>query len=756
MDFLKSAINTIAAKANSAFPYSIGDRIDFHNDTIWQVNDGFRRNDNLPVTVFRFDVNVNKSRLILAKNAVKKLRTLRFPSVIKVLDIYESDSEILIATEHVVPLDLALQKRETLNNDIIRWGLYAIAVTIKFINVDASSIHGNVRTSSIFISDSGEWKLSGFEVLTSTKDEEPVIYTFGGLLPDSARYASPEVVKSGWDVLKKAPHHLYDSWLYGCLIYEIFNGRLTTSDQLQSSIRKQIPADLFGPFKRLVQPIPKQRVSVKQFVEVGRDNNSKATNNLGAGFFKSDLIDLSENLDNLGVQNEHERQAFLRELQKLKSRFPQSYLRLKILPELVKCLEFSGGGPNVLVVLLDFASFLSQEEYQSAVAPTIVKLFSVPDRAIRLALLESLSKFIELLPAKTVNDKIFPDLLTGFTDVAPVIREQTVKAVLVIVPKLSDRNINNDLLRHLAKAQNDEQPGIRTNTTICLGKIAHNLGPHTRSRVLITAFSRSLRDSFVHARSAALLALAVTVDIFSPDDCATKILPAICPALLDKEKLVRTQAQKTLDVYIAKVKDHAASIPDQSALSAPVSSSLSSSPSPSKPVEENGAWSINGFAKQFVSGNLEAGFPVLQERQNGGVHLADQPAPLTVEQPNRSSSFNFAPDNKVEADDNNEDDDFGWGDLDDGDENIANSNTSANINDDWAAFDEPKPKPAVAPVRNTKPLNTTSTKSNINNNVTSTSHRTIKSHSIAAHKKKKELLFADEGAGEDDGWGDGW
>lgn len=60
-------------------------------------------------------------------------------------------------------------------------------------------------------------------------------------------------------------------------------------------------------------------------------------------------------------------------------------------------------------------------------------------------------------------------------DVAPVVREQTVKAVLTVIGKLSDRVINGELLRLLARTANDEQPGIRTNTTICLGKIAKNL-----------------------------------------------------------------------------------------------------------------------------------------------------------------------------------------------------------------------------------------------------------------------------------------
>src|SRR2546430_13549658 len=110
--------------------------------------------------------------------------------------------------------------------------------------------------------------------------------------------------------------------------------------------------------------------------------------------------------------------------------------------------------------------------------------------------------------------------VTGFTDVAPLVREQTVKSVLTVVPKLSDRTINGELLKYLAKTSNDEQPGIRTNTTICLGKISKNLSTSTRSKVLIAAFTRSLRDPFIHARNAALMALAVTSDAFSEDDVA--------------------------------------------------------------------------------------------------------------------------------------------------------------------------------------------------------------------------------------------
>lgn len=43
-------------------------------------------------------------------------------------------------------------------------------------NADASSVHGAVRVSSVYTSESGEWRLGGFDILSSMNDEEAVIY----------------------------------------------------------------------------------------------------------------------------------------------------------------------------------------------------------------------------------------------------------------------------------------------------------------------------------------------------------------------------------------------------------------------------------------------------------------------------------------------------------------------------------------------------------------------------------------------------
>lgn len=308
-------------------------------------------------------------------------------------------------------------------------------------------------------------------------------------------------------------------------MYEIFNGYFASQDQLTQL--KAIPPTMGTPYKRLLQTNPKMRLSVAHFLDQGKR---------AKGFFDTPLIRCSEFIENMGVKDEQEREEFLQNLEETKDQFPEDFFKAKILPELLKSVEYGGGGPKVFAVVLMIAENLSDEEWESAITPCVVRLFSSPDRAIRVFLLDNLPKMIDHLPKKVVSDNIFPQLVTGFSDVAPIVREQTVKSILVIISKLTDRQINGDLLKYLAKTQNDEQPGIRTNTTICLGKIARNLGTHTRSKVLTAAFTRSLRDPFVHARNAALMALAATADVFDDVDCATKCLPAVCPALIDKEK----------------------------------------------------------------------------------------------------------------------------------------------------------------------------------------------------------------------------
>ena len=522
------------------------------------------------------------------------MRTLRHPGVIRVLDTVETETYIYIATERVTPLEWQAS-RKSLSEATSKWGLFTIANTLAFINDEASSVHGNLRLGSIFTSQSGEWRLGGFDVLSSMKEDDPAIYRYGSSLPGAITYAPPEVAKSGWDTIKRHPLPATDAWGFGILIFEVFNGCFIESDQI--GLTKALPPSMHQSYKRLLNANPKARLSVLHFRDQGRRSG---------GFFETPLIKLSEGIESLGLKSDGEREEFLNELDEVADDFPEEFFSAKLLPELLKSVEFGGGGPKVFASVMKIGKKMSDDEWDTRLTPVIVRLFSNPDRAIRVCLLDNLPNMIGHLSQKIVNDKIFPQVVTGFTDVAPLVREQTVKAVLTIITKLADRTINGELLKHLAKTSNDEQPGIRTNTTICMGKIARSLGPNTRQKVLVAAFSRSLRDPFVHARNAALLALAATSDLFSEDDCATKILPALCPSLVDREKLVRDQATKSFDIYAQRIRKYATTLPD-SVLPPPAAATANgTAPRMGTPQSDSAGWTgwaISSFTNKLGTAN---------------------------------------------------------------------------------------------------------------------------------------------------------
>lgn len=690
MDFLKSAVASAIAKG-SAFPYAFGDIVDV-DQSIWTLYNGTKREDGSNCSIFAFDFATNRSQVPLAKNALKKLRTLRHPGVIKVLDTVETDTYIYIATERLVPLRWHI-KRKSLSPETLKWGIYGVARTLKFINDEASSIHGSLRIGSIYTSESGEWKLGGFEVLSNVKDDDAVIYTYGSMLPDSGKYAPPEL-RSGWGAIKQNPHFAVDSFNLGTLILESFNGDFTGADQAGQT--KNVPPSMHASYKRLVNANPKARLSVGHFLEQGLRRGS---------FFDTPLIKLTDGVDNLGVKSAQERDAFLEDLDQLTDDFPEDFFKMKILPELLKSVEFGGGGAKAFGVVMKISTTLSNEDFDSKVTPVVIRLFQNPDRAIRVCLLDSLPLMIDRLSQKVVNDKIFPNLVGGFTDLAPVVREQTLKSVLTIIGKLSDRTINGELLKCLAKTSNDEQPGIRTNTTICLGKIAKNLGTSSRSKVLIAAFSRSLRDPFVHARNASLLALSVTGECFSEEDTALRILPALCPLLIDKEKLVRDQAVKTMEVYMQKIKKAADDMPDTvlppQQTSDHAGAPRMSTPQPTESAAAAASWA--GWAISSFTNKVSAAAGDIQPTASNGTTPAPEakrPAPMTTTtsssastlhrqamrspQPAASTPLSRAPSSNFggeaffadpePADDDND----AWGAMDDNDTLLDDATTATN------------------------------------------------------------------------------
>ncbi len=202
-------------------------------------------------------------------------------------------------------------------------------------------------------------------------------------------------------------------------MFEVFNGEFMGPDQVGHT--KNIPPSMQASYKRLINANPKARLSVSHFLEQGQRNG---------GFFETPLIKLSEGVDHLGMKSDTEREVFLKyishyplylnksliksysDLDQLSDDFPEDYFRMKVLPELLKSVEFGGGGPQVFAVVMKIAAKLTDEDFEAKITPVVTRLFTSPDRAIRVCLLDNLPLMIDRLPQKIVNDKIFPQMVS--------------------------------------------------------------------------------------------------------------------------------------------------------------------------------------------------------------------------------------------------------------------------------------------------------------------------------------------------------
>lgn len=109
-------------------------------------------------------------------------------------------------------------------------------------------------------------------------------------------------------------------------------------------------------------------------------------------------------------------------------------------------------------------------------------------------------------------------------------------------------------MKHFARLQGqDDQGMIRTNTTVCIGKIAPFINPQLRQRILLSAFPKAMRDPFPLARLSGIVAFANTDSFYTLKDIASKVLPNLCMLTVDPEKDVRDEAFKTIAKYIQKL-----------------------------------------------------------------------------------------------------------------------------------------------------------------------------------------------------------
>ncbi|CAE6041689.1 unnamed protein product [Arabidopsis arenosa] len=611
-------------------PYNIGDPYPSAWGS-WSHFRGTSKDDGSPVSIFALSGNnAQDGHLAAGRNGVKRLRTVRHPNILSFLHSTEVETHdgsttkvtIYIVTEPVMPLSDKIKElglKATQRDEYFALGLHQIGKAVSFLNNDCKLVHGNVCLASVVVTPTLDWKLHAFDVLSEFDGSNES--ASGPMLPYEwlvgTQYKPMEMVKSDWVAIRKSPPWAIDSWGLGCLIYELFSGsKLAKTEELRNTVG--IPKSLLPDYQRLLSSMPSRRLNTSKLLENGE-------------YFQNKLL-------------------------------PREIVLKKLLPLLASSLEYGSAAAPALTALLKMGSWLSTEISVSRYC-NIVKLFASNDRAIRVSLLQHVDQFGESMSGQIVDEH--SEAFSAYTFRIPV----------EYLSKLQYLWFKFYILLSV-----DEEPAIRTNTTILLGNIATYL--NEGERVLINAFTvRALRDTFPPARGAGIVALCATSTTYDDTEIATRILPNIVVLTIDQDRpleqflqILKQNYEKTNAGEIGAT-GGASAIPETAGL---IGWAMSSLTLKGKPLEQaplassSSAPSLAAAASNATSTATEAPSVKASHHTRSNSDFTDQPAP-----PSPTSTD-------------------GWGDAENG---ISEGHESDKDGWDLEPLDEPKPSPALANIQ---------------------------------------------------------
>eukprot|EP01088_Endostelium_zonatum_P015529 TRINITY_DN385_c0_g1_i2.p1 TRINITY_DN385_c0_g1~~TRINITY_DN385_c0_g1_i2.p1 ORF type:complete len:291 (-),score=62.41 TRINITY_DN385_c0_g1_i2:89-961(-) len=216
------------------FPYDIGLQKASYNHGGWALHDGVKKEDNSKVSIFISPTTE------LSQNYAKRLKTIRHPNIIKYIDTQEINNSVYLVTEHITPLeeDLPIGFGESGKHpDYYIWGIFQILQALSFLNLEHKLVHANISPSSIFVSDSGDWKLGSFDFLSeisppstpsSPSSSNPELLSLIKKHHESSipSHLKPlELLQSNYPLILKSPSYSIDIFQLSLLIYFVFNSK---------------------------------------------------------------------------------------------------------------------------------------------------------------------------------------------------------------------------------------------------------------------------------------------------------------------------------------------------------------------------------------------------------------------------------------------------------------------------------------------------------------------------------------------------
>ncbi|KAF9194875.1 Protein-associating with the carboxyl-terminal domain of ezrin [Haplosporangium sp. Z 767] len=367
-----------------------------------------------PVSVFLYDpaqFELDNSHEFLPK-AIKKLKTIRHPSVLRFIDCKTSSTEVLLITERVVPL--TVEYLEDITEEEILVGLYDILVALHFLHSQCHVSHNNVQLGSIFVSN-GRWVLGSMEFTGAVAESiewGSISLLSKELVPPEHQGQQAKMSSCDMEVL-----HAVDIWQYGKLIETLIQdgllhikpNALELGSILSSDPRKRPTGDAILESDLFVR---NNAVSIVRYCRL-------------------------KGLDK--VQNMEWSQSIMPKLHML----PSSIMEKFVLPQLLTQEFFAAEGFDKLYRTLFTPQppqpLVSEEVYSAQVLPFMIKLWTYRQADIRLTILRLFEVYLKAVVlgeggSEVLGQIILPEILAGLQDADPKVYLASLCGLATAIP----------------------------------------------------------------------------------------------------------------------------------------------------------------------------------------------------------------------------------------------------------------------------------------------------------------------------------
>lgn len=480
-------------------PYTLKDKVyESQGSLKTTLYTGTRNSDNAEFSIFEIKEENSSFSQALKANLVKSWKSYRHPSIVQYIDTYEDNGITYIVTEKVEPF-----KPEEFSSAEKQWCIRCITELIIFMYTN-NAVHGNFLISSFYQTSGHEIRVAGLE-WTSYNRSGP-IYDF----------------TSNWEQISgiKIPPESSPKYSIDC--------------KMLSNIVKEWSNEIARPIVKIAKAWQKTNSSIpepNQLLELDLWESDK---------FSQMLTFLRE----LPLKDNLEKDMFFKNLVENESVFSEQMLVNTILPVLAKALSFSPS-PSIIPPIFAISKRMDEAEFAAKFVPQIVQLFSNKDVLLRIELLGQIGSIIPFVEKNLANDVIYQNIVGGLSSSHTQLRQATIIAMVPLAGILNSNNMMG-LLRLLKNMQSDQDAQIRTNSVICVAKIAEHIDPKFREQTLAQCFGKAAMDTFTPARKAAIAAYKTNIQYFTSVTVATSVIPSISPLCIDAVEDIRIPALRLM------------------------------------------------------------------------------------------------------------------------------------------------------------------------------------------------------------------